>query len=376
MESVPPSKVEVHLAGNQQLHDEGATHPVLFLVTFLFNGYIPLLTTQVGYPRIFCYVSSNGDVHRLPENNSHGKVERLSFNQTWPEVFAQARLCDYLAADNLKALAVADSMGLPAMAIGNASFSPRHAPHPATEIFNQKLYSSERQHKHALTGHNVSRAQSIVNSFPLHLFETLSEPVPPPRRHNTTLVILLGNLRGGEVAWQSIYRHLLDVNNADLALMIGETNKSTRTQSPFQRASYIWEFKEYADWADAVDEINGPSWRTDLKAFAKTGTFGGIGNYTGSGAIIFMARFWLSKILVEQNLTQKYDRFVLTRADLVYKCDHNISELDPRYLWVVNGENYGGEWPSKGSACHAHFLPKIVTKTIISINIHSNLRHY
>jgi len=39
---------------------------------------------------------------------------------------------------------------------------------------------------------------------------------------NQTLVILMGNLRGGEKAWKTLYRRVLDINNADLALVIGE----------------------------------------------------------------------------------------------------------------------------------------------------------
>jgi hypothetical protein len=79
----------------------------------------------------------------------------------------------------------------------------------------------------------------------------------------TTLVVIIGSLRGGEMSWQSMYKHVLDENNADLALMIGEGGNKSLT--PYLRAKYVWEFLEYGDWADAIDQIDGPEWRTTVQ---------------------------------------------------------------------------------------------------------------
>ena len=43
-------------------------------------------------------------------------------------------------------------------------------------------------------------------------------PAALPTDRNTSLVVLVGNARGGELAWQSLYRELLDPWSADLAL--------------------------------------------------------------------------------------------------------------------------------------------------------------
>jgi hypothetical protein len=47
-------------------------------------------------------------------------------------------------------------------------------------------------------------------------------------KNNKTLVILIGNLRCGEPAWQTLYQNILDVNSADLALMVGDSTISKR----------------------------------------------------------------------------------------------------------------------------------------------------
>ena len=80
-------------------------------------------------------------------------------------------------------------------------------------------------------------------------------------------MIILGSLRGGEATWQSMYDNLLDVNHADSALMVGEQNESDTAESPYQRAKYVWEFPEYADWGDAIDTINVTKWRSTIKDF-------------------------------------------------------------------------------------------------------------
>lgn len=116
-----------------------------------------------------------------------------------------------------------------------------------------------------LFGHNITIAST-------------KQPITKQYITNTSLVIIMGNLRGGEKAWESLYTNVLDVNNADLALMIGEeSTNSTQSLYPNNtlsgRARYIWTFPEYGDWADAVDLINGSEWRqTVLPRFMKKQT--------------------------------------------------------------------------------------------------------
>jgi hypothetical protein len=184
--------------------------------------------------------------------------------------------------------------------------------------------------------------------------------------NNKTLVILIGSLRGGELAWSTLAEHVLDVNHADLALLLGTaTPIMYRDASLFQRAKYHWKVPEYDDWADAIDLINGTIWRE--RVFPILYEFGYVlggikvhGNQYGSGAVIFMLRWFLSNHLQDEqeetagtgggapdaggwkSLLQKYERFIITRTDHYYLCRHDISQLDPNVLWVPDGEDYGG----------------------------------
>ena len=177
--------------------------------------------------------------------------------------------------------------------------------------------------------------------------------VPFHHNANRSLVIIMGNLRGGEKAWQTLYTNVLDENNADLALMIGEeSTNSTQTTYPnstlYSRARYVWTFPEYGDWADAVDLINGTAWRKDLLPrfieAKSSGILGGIKGCQGSGAIIFMVRWFLNERLLADGILEQYDRFVITRSDHYYECKHKFADLDltNNKMYVPEGEDYGG----------------------------------
>ena len=109
---------------------------------------------------------------------------------------------------------------------------------------------------------------------------------------NKSLVIVMGDLRGGEETWNTLYENVLDPNSADLALIVGEPTKDDQyvNSTLYARSKYLWFFPEYDDWADAVDLINGPDWRVThlpkMKRFESTGIFGGMKGFKGSGIII------------------------------------------------------------------------------------------
>ena len=179
-----------------------------------------------------------------------------------------------------------------------------------------------------------------------------------PTSHNRTLVIVLGNVRGGTPAWKSMIREVLDPNRADLALLIGAgdvTHPPTRTLL-HERAKYIWTVPEFDDWADAMEDIpNKPhDWRE--RVFGRVNAtrkgnilLGAAHNISGSGALVFMFRFYLSQKLVEHNLLAIYNRFVVTRSDHYYLCVHDLSELSNDYLWVPGGSDHVG-------ICDRHFI--------------------
>ena len=178
-----------------------------------------------------------------------------------------------------------------------------------------------------------------------------------PLDSNSTLVVIIGNLRCGELVWQYLIDNVLDVNSADLALMIGDTLPKYRNSSVFERAEYMWTFPEYEEWGDAIDlmeakeqeriygaafknaSVNAshrveplPSWRKTILPLVheESGVFAGVKGFTsGSGVVQFMARYFLQERIRELGLLERYDRFVIVRSDSYYKCALNLTELDP-----------------------------------------------
>jgi hypothetical protein len=170
------------------------------------------------------------------------------------------------------------------------------------------------------------------------------------QQSNRTLVIIMGNLRGGEIAWKTLYENVLDLNSADLALIVGrrhDTSAARKSSSLYGRAAHIWEFDEYDDWGDAVDLVNGTAWRQTVPrlTYKWSSILGGVRmhHYNGSGAVILMIRWFLcQQLLRHPHILQSYDRFVLTRSDHYYLCAHNLSLLDPQYLWLPAGQDNRG----------------------------------
>lgn len=86
-------------------------------------------------------------------------------------------------------------------------------------------------------------------------------------------------------------------------------------------------------------------WREFLKI--QNQIFGGVKDsqyqHPGSAGILIFFRWFLYKNILENNLLEKYDRFIITRSDFIYQLPHPpIELLDPHFIWIPNGEHYGG----------------------------------
>ena len=102
---------------------------------------------------------------------------------------------------------------------------------------------------------------------------------------------------------------------------------------------------EYKDWGVVLDEIAGSKlWRYKLVGVNKgNGLFGGVKKAgKGSGAITLAFKWFLKQKILKNNLTEKYNRFIITRSDQYYKYELNLKNYDPKYIWIPNGEDYGG----------------------------------
>jgi len=143
-----------------------------------------------------------------------------------------------------------------------------------------------------------------------------------------------------------------DAGRGGAALRPGHSPRRRRLASRPGRSANPRRHHEFLDWGDALDSIKGArrDWRAKLLPGAcGTGLFGGVASpcpgdhrSEGSGAIIFMLRFWLARKIKRLGLQAKYDRFVFTRSDHFYGCPHDLSALDPRKIWVPKGQDWGG----------------------------------
>lgn len=86
-------------------------------------------------------------------------------------------------------------------------------------------------------------------------------------------------------------------------------------------------------------------WREFLKV--KDQFLGGVldehNQHPGSAGILIFFRWFLLKNLIDNNLIDKYDRFIITRSDFIYQLPHPKMELmNENCIWIPDGEYYGG----------------------------------
>ena len=86
-------------------------------------------------------------------------------------------------------------------------------------------------------------------------------------------------------------------------------------------------------------------WREFLKV--KDQFLGGVcdehNQHPGSAGILIFFRWFLLKNLINHNLINKYDRFIITRSDFIYNLPHpKIDLMDENYIWIPDNEYYSG----------------------------------
>jgi len=184
-----------------------------------------------------------------------------------------------------------------------------------------------------------------------------------------TLVCIIAQTRSHEVTWDNLKKNVLDELGADLALCIG-INKDYNYENPFwKNAKYKWSTDEVGDdYAPAFDHAQeilmgnlkkDVDWRLLLNV--KDFWLGGIKGYTlkeynkskenfnwtkervGSSSILIYYRWLLLQKLKENNLIDKYDKFIITRSDFFWPIKHPPIEIfNDENIYIPDGEGYGG----------------------------------
>ena len=85
-------------------------------------------------------------------------------------------------------------------------------------------------------------------------------------KHKDVLVVVMGQLRGSEMAWESLRRHVLTPWAADLAVMTDVTDERNERSSLFRDAVYKWHEQEHGDWGEVFDQLPDiiPRWRASV----------------------------------------------------------------------------------------------------------------
>jgi hypothetical protein len=86
-------------------------------------------------------------------------------------------------------------------------------------------------------------------------------------------------------------------------------------------------------------------WREFLKV--KDQFLGGVidsnNQHPGSAGILIFFRWFLLKKLIDNDLINKYDKFIITRSDFIYKLPHpKVHHMNDKYIWIPDEEHYGG----------------------------------
>ncbi|MDP2052165.1 MAG: hypothetical protein Q8L75_00910 [Acidobacteriota bacterium] len=168
------------------------------------------------------------------------------------------------------------------------------------------------------------------------------------------LVCVTCSTRGHEVTFPSFKRQVLDPLQADLALAVA-IDETYDEQNPFwQHAMYRWTTPDYNDYGRGFDEVQRSLWpdhagaAPDWRSLHRINGIwlGGIQSpdpQPSASAILPICRALLRTGLQQDGILDRYDRFVITRSDFVWRCPHPpLSVLAPDAIWIPDGENHDG----------------------------------
>ena len=168
------------------------------------------------------------------------------------------------------------------------------------------------------------------------------------------LVCLLASTRAHQLTFPSFKRQVLDELNGDLALALTIDEKYDYANPFWQHAKYRWTAPNFSDMGEGFDlaqrwlcqqnNIPPADWRSMLQI--KGNWQGGIRSpdpQPSRSSVLLFCRWLLLNSLQQDDVLDRYDRFVITRSDFVWLCSHPpLSVMDREAIWFPDGEHYGG----------------------------------
>jgi hypothetical protein len=162
-----------------------------------------------------------------------------------------------------------------------------------------------------------------------------------------TLVIIIGNHRGGEETWHTMYKYLLQPLDADLAL----ANNTFDDNSLCKKTKFLWKIDlNQDDLTKSLKNYYEENFKGqqcyDFFSYHKGTGLSGFGvdptiSKRGSGELLFALRHFVLKNFLNNIID--YDWIILTRSDHYYINFHtDVTELDKKFVYVLPDEAYGG----------------------------------
>jgi hypothetical protein len=175
---------------------------------------------------------------------------------------------------------------------------------------------------------------------------------------STTLVIILSQTRASELTFDNFKKNIIDELNADLCVCIGVKPDYDYNNPFYNLAKYKFTYDEPDDdFGDAFeyayniissnkpnDERKSLHWREFLKIkYHGWGVKGACIEDPASSGILLFFRWFLLKNLIDNDLINKYDRFIITRSDFIYQLPHpKVEFMNKNNIWIPDCEYYGG----------------------------------
>lgn len=171
-----------------------------------------------------------------------------------------------------------------------------------------------------------------------------------------TLVILLAETRAYELTYDSIKKNLIDTLNADLCLCIGEKSDYNSIIDPFYKlAKYKFIYNESNTFLSTTEYAFDYAFNNIITISKQSNIFNMIkeilinavkntdNKLPAATGILLFFRWYLLKCLIDNNLIEEYDRFIITRSDFIYRLPHpSMDILKEDYIWFPDSEHYGG----------------------------------
>jgi len=218
----------------------------------------------------------------------------------------------------------------------------------------------------------------IAFCYVIYFLLLLYTSIIPEKREEKLLLILNGQLRGGNITWHSLLHSFINFYSADLAYVGPPLDSHSYVSRSLQlKAKWVWEYNDPEDWATyfvrpGFEENDRRTLRDictepilNKQQFLGGVKLDGACSHPGSAGMLLSYRRLAYEKLIENNLAAKYTWIVYSRADYFYLCSPpDLDHFSMNKVYVPKGEGYGG------ITDRLHFIPSHLAVEALNITNH------